>query len=195
MTRKEKRFICIATKKERKMIPDEVEQKYARIKKEEIPAFPGLLKYAHQRGSAIIKEDNTGSWREEAIHTMLAKASKELEKLREIKDGIEKIVSSRQEREELNTILKTQAFELVTKISYAHLLLHADLKHIPQANTSYHLYKKEKNNFLSLVGPEEWDKIPGQFICSAVYGRDNMFHLTRTNEKVFLAEIQAHLKK
>ena len=54
---------------------------------------------------------------------------------------------------------------------------------------------REGKGFLSLVGPREWKELPGKFVCSALYRTDKTFYIVEANDKLFLSELQNHLKK
>ncbi|QSB25451.1 DUF2452 domain-containing protein [Flavobacterium sp. CLA17] len=94
-----------------------------------------LLPYATSVGAPVIKADDLAGWKSMGIH----KVNKEFEsKFNE---------------------LKAQYQNLIEEFQWNELLYNARFSFEPIVGEIYHLYKDNNGfNFLSLIGPEEWNK-------------------------------------
>lgn len=90
-----------------------------------------LKPYATNVGAPVIKLENIGPWKNKGIHAVNAKISAEFEEIR-------KKYHALQQRFEYNNIIYAAAFSFK-----------------PVVGKTYHLYKREDGNFLSILSPEE----------------------------------------
>ena len=48
--------------------------------------------------------------------------------------------------------------QLLTTLKWNELIYRSDCNFIPVTGLTYHLYENTKNTFLSIIGPDEWEK-------------------------------------
>lgn len=94
-----------------------------------------ILNYGTNLGAPVIKADDVAGWKNLGIH----KVNKEFEsKFHE---------------------LKMQYEQLIQEFQWNELVYNARFAFEPNVGEKYHLYQDAVgSNFLSLIGPDEWDK-------------------------------------
>ena len=93
-----------------------------------------LLPYGSDTSSPVIDVPNVAGFKKEGVD----KASKQFNaELEDLKSKIKKFVKSASD----------------TQFVYS-----SEFKFTPIVGETYHLYKDEKGNFLSLISPKDWDK-------------------------------------
>lgn len=95
---------------------------------------PGLLPYPHHIGSSPIKVENTTTFVNRGVNKVN----------HEFKDRFERL------RKEYESLLEEYEWN---KIIYE-----SDLRFEPVVGEIYHLYQNDVNKFISLIGPDEWNK-------------------------------------
>lgn len=115
------------------------------IDKDKITETPGLLPYAHHAGSALIKPEDKGRIRGNAMTAMYDQTDRQLEQL----------------RTQMETLMN-QAKALGDRVSVSEMIYQADIPFQPVIHHIYYLYQRKKDgrNVLSLISPQEWGKNP-----------------------------------
>lgn len=120
---------------------------------------PGLMEYATSAGSAIIRPEDMGKVKGKAQLAMRQQTFDQLEKLyRQIE------------------LLSIQASEVKDRIEISERIYDAKMSFEPVINHSYYLYeRKDGQDVLSMVGPDEWGKrLPfNQFLAKALLLADH----------------------
>jgi hypothetical protein len=112
------------------------------IDSDKITETPGSLPYAHNRGSAVIKPNEEGIIKHQALNAMEEQTDMQLKQIREQIELLAKQAAEIQERKELS--LK---------------IYEAKINFTPVINHIYYLYEnKNGERILSMISPEEWGK-------------------------------------
>jgi hypothetical protein len=111
------------------------------IDKDKTVENPGLLPYAHTVGGAVIRPDDKGKIRGNAMVAMYDQTDRQMDQL----------------REQMETLL-AQAQMLKNRMSISEIIYAADLHFQPVIHHNYHLYQRHSNSTftLSMIAPEEW---------------------------------------
>ncbi len=111
---------------------------------DKITDSPGLISFPHHVGSAVIRPEDKGKIRGRAMAAM--------------KDQTERQFS--QLYEQMKTLAK-QANELKKRVEVSEKIYLAQINFEPVPGKTYYLYEKtDKQNMLSMIGPEEWGDLP-----------------------------------
>ena len=103
---------------------------------------PGLLPYAHTLSSGVIKPDDMGKVKSNALLAMEQQTDMQL---RQIQEQIE--------------LLYKQAQDIKARTDISVWIYQAQMGFNPLVGHVYHLYEKEdSNHFLSMVSPSEWGR-------------------------------------
>ncbi|MBU6343470.1 MAG: DUF2452 domain-containing protein [Bacteroidetes bacterium] len=115
------------------------------IDKDKIAENPGLLPYAHTAGGAVIRPEDKGRIRGNAMVAMYDQTDRQLEQL----------------RKQMETLM-AQAKSLGERVSVSELIYQSEIPFQPVIHHIYHLYQRKKDgaHLLSMVSPEEWGKNP-----------------------------------
>lgn len=109
---------------------------------EKITDQPGLLPYAHQAGSAIIKPEDKGKITGKAVAAMHSQTEMQMSQL----------YAQMQ-------LLADQAKSIQQRIEVSERIYLADISFEPLINHVYYLYlRKDGQDFLSMVSPQEWGR-------------------------------------
>lgn len=112
------------------------------VDKLNVAQTPGLLEYAHNAGSAVIKPEDMGKVRGKAQMAMRQQTYDALEKIyRQIE------------------LLRLQAQEVKDRIDVSERIYDAQMSFEPVVNHTYFLYEKaDGKDVLSMVSPSEWGR-------------------------------------
>jgi hypothetical protein len=127
----------------------------AKKKKEKEPAFvnpidkdkvaenPGLLPYAHTAGGAVIRPEDKGQIRGNAMTAMYDQTDRQMEQL----------------RQQMDTLMN-QAKSLSSRMQVSEVIYQAEIPFQPVIHHFYHLYQRKSDgtHVLSMVGPTEWGR-------------------------------------
>lgn len=115
------------------------------IDKDKVTETPGLLPYAHHSGSALIKPEDKGRIRGNAMTAMYDQTDRQLEQL----------------RKQMETLMN-QAKALGDRVSVSEMIYQADIPFQPVIHHTYYLYQRKRDgrHILSLIAPQEWGKNP-----------------------------------
>ena len=110
--------------------------------KEKITDLPGLIEYAHHAGSAIIKPEDKGRIKGNAVAAMHDQTDRQF----------------RQLYEQMQTLIE-QAKYLKSRVEVSERIYQATVPFQPVIGKIYFLYKKKDGtDLLSMVSPDEWGK-------------------------------------
>jgi len=110
--------------------------------KEKTTEIPGLLPYAHQSGSALIKPEDKGKITGRAVAAMHSQTDIQMSQIYQQMQ-----------------LLAEQAKSLQHRVEISERIYKTSMGFEPLINHHYFLYEKEEgNDFLSMVAPEEWGK-------------------------------------
>lgn len=122
------------------------------IDKDKVAETPGLLPYAHSTGGALIRPEDKGRIRGNAMTAMYDQTDRQLEQL----------------RQQMETLMK-QAKSLGERVTVSEMIYQADIPFEPVIHHIYYLYQRKKDgkHVLSMVSPEEWGlKIPYEYLAT-----------------------------
>lgn len=111
------------------------------IDKDKVAENPGTLSYPHNIGSIVVKPEDEGKLKSRALSAMREQTNRQL---LQIQKQVE--------------LLASQANELRRRVEISEKIYLADLTFEPFIGHIYHLYKKEDNYKLMLIGPNEWGR-------------------------------------
>ncbi|MGY6523320.1 MAG: DUF2452 domain-containing protein [Mongoliitalea sp.] len=110
--------------------------------KEKTTDQPGLLPYAHQSGSAIIKPEDKGKITGRAVAAMHSQTDMQMAQIYQ-----------------QMSLLAEQAKLIQKRVEVSERIYQSSMSFEPLINHVYYLYEKEDGtDFLSMVGPEEWGR-------------------------------------
>lgn len=110
------------------------------IDPEKITQTPGLLPYAHNVGSAVIKPIDRGRVKGMAVSAMYDQTDRQLDQIRKQVE-----------------LLAQQAKTIHQRVEISEKIYQAEMNFVPLINHTYHLYERSNGeHVLSMVGPEEW---------------------------------------
>ncbi len=111
------------------------------IDEDKVADNPGLLPYAHTTGSAVIRPEDKGRLRGNAMLAMYDQTERQMEQL----------------RRQMETLV-TQAKALQKRVDISEAIYQADMPFQPVIHHIYYLYERKSDGkrLLSLVSPEEW---------------------------------------
>lgn len=121
------------------------------IDKDKIAENPGLLPYAHSVGGAMIRPEDKGKVRGNAMLAMYDQTDRQVDQL----------------KQQMNTLLQ-QAEELKNRMAISEMIYAADVPFHPIIHHIYYLYQRKKDGttLLSMISPEEWGaSIPYEYIA------------------------------
>jgi len=111
------------------------------IDKDKVAENPGLLPYAHHIGSIVIKPEDEGKLKSRALTAMREQTARQLLQI--------------QKQAEL---LAMQANQIRQRVEISEKIYQARLSFEPFTGHVYHLYKKDSNYLLMMIGPDEWGR-------------------------------------
>ena len=139
--------------------------------REKITDFPALLEFAHHVGSAIIKPEDKGRIRGNAVAAMHDQTDRQY----------------RQLFEQMQTLV-TQANYLKKRVEISERIYLADMGFSPVMNRHYYLYRRKSGtDLLSRVSPEEWGKrFPFEgFVAEVKLMSDHTWEIIKAGEDEF----------
>ncbi len=137
--------------------------------KEKTTENPGLLPYAHQSGSAIIKPEDKGKITGKAVAAMHSQTEMQMSQIYQQMQ-----------------LLADQAKSIQNRIAVSERIYQASIAFEPVINHRYFLYEKEDgSDFLSMISPEEWGRKKGfaGFIAEIKLLADHTWDIIRKQEQ------------
>ena len=108
--------------------------------RDKITTTPSTLPYGHHAGSALIKPEDKGKIKGQALAAMHEQSQMQLS---QIYDQVQLLVK--------------QAEEVQSRIEVSEQIYTAEIKFKPLIGHQYHLYEKEDGSrLLSVISPKEW---------------------------------------
>ena len=132
--------------------PEEEQAFVNPIDKDKVAENPGLLPYAHTAGSAVIRPEDKGQIRGQAMTAMYDQTDRQMEQL----------------RQQMDTLVK-QAKSLNSRMQVSEVIYQAEIPFAPVIHHIYHLYsrKSDGTHVLSMISPSEWGrKNPFEYIAT-----------------------------
>ncbi len=112
------------------------------IDPDKVAQNPGLLPYAHNLSSGVIRPEDMGKVKSYALQAMEQQTDMQL---KQIQEQIQ--------------LLYNQAQEIKSRTDISVWIYQADMGFDPIVGHTYHLYEKEDGrHFLSMVSPTEWGR-------------------------------------
>jgi hypothetical protein len=113
------------------------------IDRDKVAENPGLLPYAHTAGGAVIRPEDKGRIRGNAMTAMYDQTDRQMEQL----------------RRQMET-LATQARSLKNRMELSEIIYQADVPFQPVIHHIYHLYQRKTDgrHLLSMIAPYEWGR-------------------------------------
>lgn len=113
------------------------------IDKDKVAENPGLLPYAHTTGSALIRPEDKGRIRGNAMTAMYDQTERQMEQL----------------RRQMETLV-TQAKSLDQRMQISEVIYQADIPFQPVIHHIYHLYRRKTDgtHLISMIAPAEWGR-------------------------------------
>jgi hypothetical protein len=112
------------------------------IDADKVAQNPGLLPYAHTLSSGVIKPDDLGKIKSNALLAMEQQTDMQLKQL-----------------QEQIQLLYNQAQEIKSRTDISVWIYQSDMGFDPIVGHVYHLYEKDEGrHFLSMVSPTEWGR-------------------------------------
>jgi hypothetical protein len=113
------------------------------IDKDKITETPGLLPYAHTAGGAVIRPEDKGRIRGNAMTAMYDQTDRQMEQL----------------RKQMETLVN-QAKSLSSRMEVSEVIYQADIPFQPVIHHIYHLYQRKTDgtHVLSMISPAEWGR-------------------------------------
>ena len=112
------------------------------IDADKIAQNPGLLPYAHTLSSGVIKPDDLGKIKSNALLAMEQQTEMQLNQL-----------------QQQIQLLYNQAQEIKSRTDISIWIYQSDMGFDPIVGHTYHLYEKnDDRHFLSMVSPEQWGR-------------------------------------
>lgn len=115
------------------------------IDKDKTAENPGLIAYPHTIGSSLIKPEDVGKVKSRALSAMEEQTATQL---LQIQKQVE--------------LLASQASAIQKRVEISRIIYMAVISFEPFIGHIYHLYKKEDEYRLMMVGPEQWGKSAGK---------------------------------
>ena len=122
------------------------------IDKDKVAETPGLLPYAHTAGGAVIRPEDKGRIRGNAMTAMYDQTDRQMEQL----------------RQQMETLMK-QAKSLNARMGVSEVIYQADIPFQPVIHHIYYLYqrKSDGSHVLSMISPAEWGrKMPYEHLAT-----------------------------
>lgn len=139
--------------------------------KEKITDLPGLIEYAHHAGSALIKPEDKGRIKGNAVAAMHDQTDRQF----------------RQLYEQMQTLIE-QAKYLKSRVEVSERIYQASVPFQPVIGKIYFLYnKKDGSDLLSMVSPDEWGKsFPYEsFEAEVRLMSDHTWEIVKTNNQEY----------
>lgn len=139
------------------------------IDEKKVAKNPGLMEYAHTAGGAVIKPEDIGK----------TKGKAQLAMRQQTNDQLSKIYRQME-------LLAQQAREIKERIDISERIYDASMSFEPIINHTYFLYeKKDGNDVLSMVAPDEWGrKFPfNQFLAKVFLLADHTWKVDFLNDE------------
>jgi len=130
---------------------------------------PGLLPYAHEIGSAVIRPEDMGKVKGRAMSAMYEQSQLQLSQIRE---QIE--------------LLARQAQNIKNRIVISNQIYDSKYAFEPLISHTYFLYQKEgEQRVLSMIGPNEWGRNrPFLYLATVKLLADHTWDVLHQNEEI-----------
>ena len=153
--------------------PNKVESSSFELEKEKdkITDMPGLIEYAHNVGSAIIKPEDKGRIKGKSVAAMHDQTDRQF----------------RQIHEQMQTLVE-QAKYLKKRVQISERIYQSEMGFEPVYHKDYFLYtRKDSKDVLSMVSPDEWGRtFPFEkFVAHVRLLSDHTWEIVRAEDQTF----------
>ncbi len=136
--------------------------------KDKTTEIPSTLPYAHHSGSALVKPEDKGKIVGKAVSAMHAQTDMQMAQIYQQMQ-----------------VLAEQAKRIQSRVEVSERIYQASISFEPLINHTYYLYQREDgNDFLSMVGPEEWGRKKPfvSFVAEVKLLADHTWELLKKNQ-------------
>jgi Protein of unknown function (DUF2452) len=124
---------------------------------------PGLLPYAHTAGGAVIRPEDKGRIKGNAMMAMYEQTDRQMQQLKDQMETLMEQAKALQKRKEISEVI-----------------YEATINFRPVVGHTYHLYEKKDLSYtISLIAPEEWGKCPYVYIATVKLLYDHTWEVLR----------------
>jgi hypothetical protein len=128
---------------------------------------PGFLPYAHTAGGAVIRPEDKGRIKGNAMMAMYEQTDRQIGQLREQMETLVAQAKSLQRRKEISEVI-----------------YEATLGFRPVVGHIYHLYrKKDESHTISLIAPDEWEPCPYTYLATVQLLYDHTWEVLKQAEE------------
>ena len=141
------------------------------IDADKVAQNPGLLPYAHTLSSGVIKPDDLGKIKSNALLAMEQQTDMQLNQL-----------------QQQIQLLYNQAQEIKSRTDISIWIYQSDMGFDPIIGHTYHLYEKnDGRHFLSMVSPEQWGRSKKfkRFVATVKLLADHTWDVLKKGEEEF----------
>jgi hypothetical protein len=137
---------------------------------------PGLLPYAHNAASAIVRPIDKGKAKGIAVRAMYEQSNSDLDQIRKQVE-----------------LLAVQAKMIHDRVAISEKIYKADMNFKPVIGYIYHLYiKKDASHVLSMIAPEEWGaKNPYTWLATCRLLADHTWDVHDCDGELLYADINS----
>lgn len=140
------------------------------IDPDKITENPHSLEYAHHAGSALVKPEDKGKIKGQALSAMEFQTDMQLNQIYEQMQ-----------------LLAEQAKKLNDRKTISEKIYQAEMRFTPLINHTYHLYQKQEGTYLlSLIAPEQWGRSGAHFtfVATVLLLADHTWDIRNKNPEV-----------
>lgn len=149
------------------------------INPDKVAENPGLLPYAHNAGSAIIKPEDLGKIKGKSILAMRQQTDKQMNQL----------------VEQMSTLAR-QAAEIKKRVEISERIYDVHINFEPIIGHIYYVYEKEDgSDLISLVAPNEWGRSfqYSRYVAKIYLLADHTWEVLQVADEIIDAELLMNL--
>lgn len=140
------------------------------IDKDKTTDRPHSLEYPHHRGSQVVKPEDQGKAKGNAMKAMEGQTDQQLQQIREQME-----------------LLANQAQKIQDRKLISEKIYQAEMRFQPLIMHNYHLYQRDNGGYvLSMVGPDQWGRsgCPYQWLAHVQMMPDHTWDILESEEEL-----------